>query len=90
MKSSPDGNPRQSPHSRDRRREGEQTLITIILVLVVAHGLPLTLGSAALFSGLVVVAAAASVVHHAFGLLEEIHCCCCGFMELEFLFGVFG
>ena len=62
-------------------REGKQTLITIILILVVAHGLALALdGASASLCGLVVVvvvaaAAAASVLHHAFGLLEEIHCC---------------
>jgi hypothetical protein len=60
--------------------QGKQTLITIILILVVAHGLALALdGASASLCGLVVVvvvaAAAAGVLHHAFGLLEEIHCC---------------
>jgi hypothetical protein len=58
-------------------REGEQTLVAIIFVLVVAHGLALALdGTSASLCGLVVVVAvAAGVVHHAFSLLKEIHCC---------------
>jgi glycine cleavage system protein P-like pyridoxal-binding family len=69
-------------------REGKQTLITIILILVVAHGLALALdGASASLCGLVVVvvaAAAAGVLHHAFGLLEEIHCCWFGICNSSF------
>jgi len=62
-----------SKHLREEEplEKGAQTLVAVIFVLVVAHGLSLTLDSTSLLCCLVV--AAATVVHHALGLLEEIH-----------------